>query len=106
MYSEVTISDNSWLITLGYEVCSVAILVFFVFLRFRHEIIFRYHNLFTIIVVMIFSFIQYQIIKFGADDIYRFFGYAAWDDSSIRYSAMFFFVAYIIFVVDFKSLKR
>ncbi len=106
MYSEVTITDNSWLITFGYIVCSVFLLTVFIYLKVKQRVFFKYEPALTSSMIVFFSMVQFFIIRFGIDDVYKSFGYVVWDDSSIRYSAMFFFFVYIFFVPDWKAFLR
>lgn len=105
MYSEVTLSDSSWVITAGYELVSVVIFFLLYFLRVKARRLFVGQGVLTVLLVLVFSFIQYQIIRYGADDLYEFFGYKSVSGSVVRVSAMFYFLVYILMIYGFKSKK-
>ncbi|MCX8959394.1 hypothetical protein [Erwinia psidii] len=105
MYSEVTITDSSWLVTLGYFIISILVLIPLYllssekFLHFRHR-----YRLKTIIILMA-GTLQYCLAANGVDAFYRFFNYPVWhDEATIRFSAIAFFLVYALFMADWKSI--
>ncbi|WP_380184673.1 hypothetical protein [Kalamiella sp. sgz302252] len=104
MYSEVTITDNSYLVTIGYEIISI-IIAFLIFLLSSKKIFsLKAQWVIKILAIFIAGCAQYYLAKYGADYIYRLCGYSAWDDTTIRFSALFFTFIYVLFGADWKDI--
>ena len=100
MYSEVTITDNGYLITAGYEIVSLLAIALLYLLNSEKYFPFRFKRGVKLLAVIVFCSLQCDIAMNGAGYIYRFFNYIVWDDYTIRYSALFFVIVYAFFTVE------
>lgn len=106
MYDEVTLSDNSWLVTLSYELVSLFLLACMAIFSFEKPLSFSYKHQLKNLLVIIISLWQISVVLSGVDYIYRFFGYTIWEDYTIRYSAMFFFFVGLFFAPDLRRKDK
>lgn len=104
MYRDVVITDSSWLVITGYELVSLLLMIPLYLLSSEKIFTFRRKKLLNLVIVLIAGSCQFGIVRFGAGSLYRFFNYAASDDSIIRYSAVLFFIFYILFLADWKKI--
>lgn len=105
MYSEVTITDSSWLVTLGYFIVSLLLLIPLYLLSSGKYLHFRGKSVVKTLVVYIFAFIQLRLAVNGVDGLYHFFNYPAWNDEvAVRYSAIAFFLVYTLFMAEWKAI--
>lgn len=104
MYRDVVITDNSWLVIMGYEITSLLLMVPLYLISSEKVFTFRFKKSLNLLIVLIAGSCQFGIAKFGAGSLYQFFHYGAWDDSIIRYSAVLFFILYILFLADWKKI--
>ncbi len=104
MYRDVVITDSSWLVIIGYELVSLLLMIPLYLLSSEKVFTLRRKKLLNLVIVLIVGSCQFGIARFGAGSLYRFFNYAAWDDSIIRYSAVLFFIFYILFLADWKKI--
>lgn len=101
MIDDVTITDPAFFITIWYWVISIAFLILFSSYAWKINYWRGIKKTILFIAVFIGVAIQYLIIRFGIDPVYHHFGFSVFNDNSIRYSAMFFMIAYLIFLPVF-----
>ncbi|WP_261643464.1 hypothetical protein [Erwinia mallotivora] len=105
MYGEVTITDSSWLVTLGYFIISTLWLIPLYLLTSEKYLRFHGKNSVKTLLVYIPAFFQYRLTANGVDDLYHFFNYTAWhSDGPVRLSGIVFALIYLLFMADWKAI--
>ncbi|WP_052118469.1 hypothetical protein [Erwinia oleae] len=102
MYSEVTITDDSWKVMAIYGAISffIAVGLFLWCLKKISKI----EYFFKIVIIIFLSSGQYYVALWGIDSVYHYFNFKVWDDGLLRLFAALFFVLYAFLTPDWKMI--